>query len=66
MMVACTQKVYPLSTEEKEVDLVEFVNASEFDFVKRKGFGLNYEKIRDLVSEIQELAGAEAYNVMTL
>jgi hypothetical protein len=42
MMVACTQKVYPLSTEEKEVDLVEFVNASEFDFVKRKGLGLNY------------------------
>lgn len=45
--------------------MAEFVNSSEFDLVKRKGFGLNYEKLRDLVSEIQELAVAEVENVMT-
>ena len=57
---------YPSHPDEKEIDLAEFVNSSEFDFVKRKGFGLNYEKMRDLVTEIQELAVAEAENVMTL
>ena len=57
---------YPSHPDEKEVDLAEFANSSEFDFIRRKNFGLNYEKIRALISEIQELAAAEAENVMKL
>jgi hypothetical protein len=55
---------YPSHRDEKEVDLAEFVNSSEFDFVRRKEFELNYEKTGELISEIQELALAEAENVM--
>ncbi len=43
---------YPSHRDEREVDLAEFINSSEFDFVRRKGFGLNYEKMTELISEI--------------
>ena len=57
---------YPSHPDEREIDLKEFINSSEFDFVKRKGFGLNHEKMTELISEIQDLAVAEADNVMQL
>ena len=57
---------YPSHPDEKEVDLTEFVNSSEFGFIRSKGFGLNYEKMRELIGEIQELVVIEADNVMRL
>jgi putative nucleotidyltransferase with HDIG domain len=57
---------HPCHAEEKEIDLHEFANSSELDFIIKSGFDLNYETIKNLVSDIQELVLAEADNVMRL
>jgi putative nucleotidyltransferase with HDIG domain len=57
---------HPCHPEEKQIDLHEFVNSSELDFIIKSGFPLNYEKIRELITDVQELALAEDDNVMRL
>lgn len=57
---------YPCHSEERQIDLHEFANSSEFDFVRRNGCGLHYEETKKLISVIQELVVTETNNVMKL
>ncbi|MBN1841624.1 MAG: HDOD domain-containing protein [Deltaproteobacteria bacterium] len=57
---------YPCHPDEQQIDLHEFANSSELDFIIKKGFDLDYETIKNLISDIQEFALAEADNVMKL
>lgn len=57
---------HPCHPDEKQIDLHEFANSSELDFIVKSGFRLDYERLRKLTSDIQELVLAEADNVMRL
>ena len=57
---------YPCYSEEKQIDLHEFANSPEVDFITKNGFDLDYEKIKGLISKIQEYIIMEDDNVMRL
>ena len=57
---------YPSHPDEKQIDLHEFANSSEVDFITKTGFDLDYEKIKRLISNIQEYILMEDDNVMRL
>ena len=57
---------YPSHPEEKQIDLHEFANSSEVDFITKTGFDLDYERIKRLISNIQEYILMEDDNVMRL
>lgn len=57
---------YPCHPEEKQIDLHEFANSSEVDFITKTGLDLDYEKIGRLISNIQEYIVMEDDNVMRL
>lgn len=56
----------PCHPDEKQIDLHEFANSSEVDFIIRSGFDLDYETTKKLISDIQEFILVEANNVMRL
>ncbi len=57
---------HPCHPDEKQIDLHEFANSSEVDFIIRSGFDLDYETTKKLISDIQEFILVEANNVMRL
>jgi len=57
---------HPCHPDEKQIDLHEFANSSEVDFIIRSGFDLDYEATKKLISDIQEFILVEANNVMRL
>ncbi len=57
---------HPCHPEEKQIDLHEFANSSEVDFIIKSGFDLDYETTKKLISNIQEFILVEANNVMRL
>lgn len=57
---------YPCYPEEKQIDLHEFANSPEVDFITTNGFDLDYKKIQSLISKIQEYISMEDNNVMRL
>jgi len=57
---------YSCHPDEKQIDLHEFANSSEIDFITKSGFDLDYETMEKLISHIQESIVGEADNVMTL
>ena len=52
--------------EEKQIDLKEFANSSEVDFIIKSGFDLDYETIKKFIYHIQEFVLVETDNVMRL
>jgi HD-like signal output (HDOD) protein len=57
---------HPCHPEEKQIDLHEFANSSEVDFIIKSGFDLDYETTKKLISDIQEFILVETNNVMRL
>jgi HD-like signal output (HDOD) protein len=57
---------HPCHPDEKQIDLHEFTNSSEVDFIIKSGFYLDYKTIKKLIGDIQEFIIAEADNVMRL
>jgi len=57
---------HPCHPEEKQIDLHEFANSSEVDFIIKSGFDLDYETTKKLISNIQKFILVEANNVMRL
>ncbi|NVM21162.1 MAG: HDOD domain-containing protein [Desulfobacterales bacterium] len=57
---------YPCLPSEKQIDLHEFANSQEFNFVIKSGFDLDYQTMEKLLIQIQELLLGEADNVMRL
>ena len=57
---------YSCHPDEKQIDLHEFANSSEVNFIIKSGFDLDYETIKKLISHIQEFILIEANNVMKL
>ena len=57
---------YSCHPDEKQIDLHEFANSSEVNFITKSGFDLDYETIKKLISQIQDFMLIEANNVMKL
>jgi HD-like signal output (HDOD) protein len=57
---------YSCHEDEKQINLDEFVNSAEIDFITKSGFDLDYETIKNLIIHIKEFVSAEAENVMSL
>lgn len=55
---------YPCHPNENQIDLNNFVNSKEFDFIIKSGFDIDYETMKNLTSHIQEFIFQEADNVM--
>ncbi len=56
---------YSCHQDEKHIDLNEFANSPEINFIVKNGFDLDYETIKNLISHIQEFVSGEADNMMS-
>jgi putative nucleotidyltransferase with HDIG domain len=57
---------HPCHPEEKQIDVHEFANSSEADFITKTGLDVGYERIKRLIDNIQEYILMEDDNVMRL
>ena len=56
---------YPCHQGEKRIDIDEFANSAEVDFVIKSGFYLDHKTIKNLINHIRESASEEADNMMS-
>jgi putative nucleotidyltransferase with HDIG domain len=57
---------HPSHPDERRIDLHEFSNSSEFDFLSRSGLDLNYEAIKKLINTIQDIVVMEADKLISM